>query len=280
MSALRQPQFSDYLSTGFKYEARTGSAGSMRPYTSGSFGSSASLMDDRTISTPAFSYDYTRNPTPSYSNSSLRRSQSQENTSHGLLQPEMRNSSNKKKKGNRRGRRRRRRRLKNKNNTSLLPIATDAASTAEAFRHKGNTPCLQWNDPNCPNKVVWGQRQQWLSASGESPGPRTAVNMMDRALNTNKTQPSVVIGGSKPKNDVDWAIYRASFIPSAQEYMLKDTWKNAEGGGRFSTATPKEELDWIAYYGSQIPARTFVTVTCISSLLSIQKSPLCMHLKC
>ena len=75
-----------------------------------------------------------------------------------------------------------------------------------------------------------------------------------RVLSTVPGTSSVVIGGSKPKNDVDWAIYRASFIPSPADYSIKDEWTSRKGGGRFSTATPKEHLDWVAYYASQLPA--------------------------
>ena len=108
-------------------------------------------------------------------------------------------------------------------------------------------------DSNHPNKVVWGQRQRWLEASGPSPGPCTATSST-KGLSTHKSQPSVVIGGGMAKNDVEWSIYRASFIPSAQDYMLADEWRRGVGGGRFSKSKPKEFLDWVKYYGSQLPA--------------------------
>jgi len=108
-------------------------------------------------------------------------------------------------------------------------------------------------DSNHPNKVVWGQRQRWLEASGPSPGPSTAT-ASTKGLSTHKSQPSVVIGGGQGKNDVEWKIYRASFIPSAQDYMLADEWRRGVGGGRFSKSKPKEFLDWVKYYGSQLPA--------------------------
>jgi len=252
MSVLRMP-FMKGTEGPFQYEPpiRTSSAGSsLRPYTGGS------LNDDRTITTPAFSYDYTRNPTPSY-NKQHKHNNTQ---GHGklMLQPQQDSTNRRLQKKPRRRRRKKKKKKKHpESNPPIGPIGPLSPSAkvqkAEAFRHKGNTPCLQWDDPSQPNKVVWGPRQQWLSSSGESPGPRSSLIGMDRTINTNKSQPSVVIGGSKPKNDVDWLIYRASFIPSAQDYILKDEWKKKNGGG-FSTAKPKEYLDWIKYYAEQLPA--------------------------
>ena len=107
-----------------------------------------------------------------------------------------------------------------------------------------------------PEPCHLGCPQKWLQSSGPSPGPVTAVPTEEasRVLSTVPGTSSVVIGASKPKNDVDWAIYRASFKPSPADYNIKDGWVDSKGGGRFSTAHPKEHLDWIAYYASQIPA--------------------------
>ena len=243
MSVLRTPQFDDNLSQSFIHVPRPNS----RQYSAGSIGSQGSIGslrdfkhgDRSSLTTPKFDYNYARRPTPVYNNSS----------SSSLLNNRLKTFSEMKK---------RKKRKKNNRRRRQRPIDPDnlpPAARAEAFRHKGNTPCYQWNDPDHPNKVVWGQRQGWLAASGPSPGPRTATSNMDRSTNTNKSQPSVIIGGAKPKNDVDWAIYRASFIPSAQDYILFDPWKDKQsGGGRFSNAKPKEYLDWVKYYAKQLPA--------------------------
>ena len=236
MSVLRTPQFSDYLGSSFIHvprptssSSRLSSAGSFgqRPFTGGSLGSTYEIPEKNrernrlALATPQHDYNYTRQQ------SYQERTKPPLQTKKSTTKP------------------RKRRRRKKKKQSQQHPA--DPADPADPSN------CYQWDDPDHPNKVVWGQRQRWLEASGESPGPITSVANTIYTSNV-KSQPSVVIGGAKPKNDVDWLIYRASTIPSAQEYMLSDQWVNNESGGRFSTAKPKEYLDWVKYYAEQLPA--------------------------
>ena len=213
----------------FRFENRPGS----RPYTGDSGYNS---LGGRSVPpTPKFDYDYARSPTPIY--------QRQHRIDEVVLDEGIANGGSEKKGRPAKGHK------KNKKRRGPDPTEFDDPGEFQ-------TTCMQGTDPDHPNHVIWGARQKWLETSGPSPGPITAVPTQQAAkvLSNVPGVPSVVIGGAKPKNDVDWKIYRASFIPSPADYMIKDEWTGKNGGGRFSTAFPKEHLDWVKYYASQIPA--------------------------
>ena len=207
---------------------------------------SRELYSQEGLRTPKFNYTYARQPTPLFVASARDGGGSSGGGSSGRRRKKSeREDKNKIKTGRRRRRQRR------------LPCTLRASSAVFPDPSKDDpaefqTSCLQGVDPHHPNHVIWGARQRWLQAAGPSPGPATA--MADVAGAGRRGVPSVVIGGARPKNDVEWSIYRASFIPGPSDYLLADKWTTGSGGGRFSNATPKEHLDWVAYYAGQLPA--------------------------
>ena len=94
-----------------------------------------------------------------------------------------------------------------------------------------------------------------LSIQGvDSPGPqRYCATDPFHKLSHYKHYGSVKIAEGNPKSDVEWAIYRASSLPSAADYNPNTSDFDSTSGGQFSTAFVPSSLDWETYRASQIP---------------------------
>ena len=101
----------------------------------------------------------------------------------------------------------------------------------------------------------WDNKIEPMSILGiDSPGPLlyADIDSKFKKLSKYKSYGSVKIAEGNPKSDVDWKIYRASFIPSSADYNPNDSLKGPSGG-QFSTAYAKTPLEWIEYRAKQLP---------------------------
>ena len=101
----------------------------------------------------------------------------------------------------------------------------------------------------------WEDKIEPMSKLGiDSPGPLMYpdIDSKFKKLSKYKSYGSVRIAEGNPKSDVDWKIYRASFIPSSAEYNPNASLKGPSGG-QFSTAFAKTALEWEIYRAKQLP---------------------------
>ena len=101
----------------------------------------------------------------------------------------------------------------------------------------------------------WEDKIEPMSKLGiDSPGPLKYpdIDSNFKKLSKYKSYGSVRIAEGNPKSDVDWKIYRASFIPSSADYNPNASLKGPSGG-QFSTAFAKTALEWEIYRAKQLP---------------------------
>jgi hypothetical protein len=82
------------------------------------------------------------------------------------------------------------------------------------------------------------------------PGPGEYHNTKtDMAENTRGAR----WGKYKPKNDIEWIMYRAAQIPGPGQYTPIDPNQTASNGGTWGKYTPKSDVEWLMYYAEQKP---------------------------